>query len=52
MVQGIKRLLHENIGRDWRGRYDNEQDARKSRLKSNHPREGFKEFLSRKGIRN
>lgn len=52
MVQGIKRLLHENIGRDWRGRYDNEQNARKSRLKSNHPREGFKEFLSRKGIRN
>jgi enoyl-CoA hydratase/carnithine racemase len=52
MVQGIKRLLHENVGRDWRGRYDNEQNARKSRLKSNHPREGFKEFLSRKGIRN
>jgi enoyl-CoA hydratase/carnithine racemase len=52
MVQGIKRLLHENVGRDWRGCYDNEQNARKSRLKSNHPREGFKEFLSRKGIRN
>jgi enoyl-CoA hydratase/carnithine racemase len=52
MVQGIKRLLHENVGRDWRGRYDNEQNARKNRLKSNHPREGFKEFLSRKGIRN
>jgi 2-(1,2-epoxy-1,2-dihydrophenyl)acetyl-CoA isomerase len=51
MVQGIKRLMHENVGRDWRGRYDNEQNARKSRLKSNHPREGFKEFLSRKGIR-
>jgi enoyl-CoA hydratase/carnithine racemase len=51
MVQGIKRLLHENVGRDWRGCYDNEQNARKSRLKSNHPREGFKEFLSRKGIR-
>jgi enoyl-CoA hydratase/carnithine racemase len=51
MVQGIKRLLHENVGRDWRGRYDNEQNARKSRLKSNHPREGFKDFLSRKGIR-
>jgi 2-(1,2-epoxy-1,2-dihydrophenyl)acetyl-CoA isomerase len=51
MVQGIKRLMHENVGRDWRGRYDNEQNARKSRLKSNHPREGFKDFLSRKGIR-
>jgi 2-(1,2-epoxy-1,2-dihydrophenyl)acetyl-CoA isomerase len=51
MVQGIKRLLHEDVGMDWRGRYDNEQNARKTRLKSNHPREGFKEFLSRKGIR-
>jgi enoyl-CoA hydratase/carnithine racemase len=51
MVQGIKRLLHEGVGMEWRGRYDNEQNARKTRLKSNHPREGFKEFLSRKGIR-
>jgi enoyl-CoA hydratase/carnithine racemase len=51
MVQGIKRLLHEDIGMDWRSRYDAEQNARKSWLKSNHPREGFKEFLSRKGIR-
>ncbi|MEX0807070.1 MAG: enoyl-CoA hydratase/isomerase family protein [Candidatus Binatia bacterium] len=51
MVQGIKRLLHEDVGMDWRGRFDNEQNARKSRLKSNHPREGFKDFLNRKGIR-
>jgi enoyl-CoA hydratase/carnithine racemase len=52
MVQGIKRLLHEGVGMDWRSRYDNEQNARKSRLKSNHPREGFKDFLDRKGISN
>jgi hypothetical protein len=52
MVQGIKRLLHEDIGMDWRSRYDAEQNARKTWLKSNHPLEGFKEFLSRKGIRN
>jgi enoyl-CoA hydratase len=51
MVQGIKRLLHEDIGMDWRGRYDNEQSARKTYLKANSPREGFKEFLARKGIR-
>jgi enoyl-CoA hydratase/carnithine racemase len=51
MVQGIKRLLHENIGRAWRERYDSEQKARKTSLKSNHPREGFKEFLDRKGIK-
>ncbi|MBI4529242.1 MAG: enoyl-CoA hydratase/isomerase family protein [Deltaproteobacteria bacterium] len=49
MVQGIKRLLHEDIGMNWRGRYDSEQSARKTWLKSNHPREGFKEFLKRKG---
>jgi enoyl-CoA hydratase/carnithine racemase len=51
MVQGIKRLLHEDIGMDWRGRFDNEQSARKTYLKANSPREGFKDFLARKGIR-
>ncbi|MGH7825662.1 MAG: enoyl-CoA hydratase/isomerase family protein [Candidatus Binatia bacterium] len=51
MVQGIKRLLHDDIGMPWRDRYDSEQNARKSSLKSNHPREGFKDFLARKGIR-
>ncbi|HEY7321087.1 MAG TPA: enoyl-CoA hydratase/isomerase family protein [Candidatus Binatia bacterium] len=50
MVQGIKRLLHEDIGMDWRGRYDNEQSARKTYLKATPPREGFKDFLARKGI--
>jgi enoyl-CoA hydratase/carnithine racemase len=50
IVQGIKRLLHEDIGMDWHGRYDNEQSARKTYLKANSPREGFKEFLARKGI--
>jgi hypothetical protein len=50
MVQGIKRLLHEDVGMDWRGRFDNEQNARKSRLKANHPKEGFKDFLRRKGM--
>jgi enoyl-CoA hydratase/carnithine racemase len=51
MVQGIKRLLHEDIGMPWRERFDNERAARATSLKSNHPREGFKEFLDRKGIR-
>jgi enoyl-CoA hydratase/carnithine racemase len=51
MVQGIKQLVHEDIGMRWRERYDNEQSARKTSLKSNHPREGFKDFLSRKGIK-
>lgn len=51
MVQGIKGLLHGDIGMPWRERYDSEQSARKTSLKSNHPREGFKEFLARKGVR-
>jgi enoyl-CoA hydratase/carnithine racemase len=49
MVQGIKRLLHEDIGLGWRERYDNEEEARATWLTSAHPRDGFKEFLARKG---
>ncbi len=51
MVQGIKRLLHEDVGMPWRARYDSEQTARKTSLKASPPREGFKDFLARKGIR-
>jgi 2-(1,2-epoxy-1,2-dihydrophenyl)acetyl-CoA isomerase len=51
MVQGIKRLLHEDIGLGWRARYENEEQARGTWLTSSHPREGFKDFLSRKGHR-
>ena len=48
MVQGIKRLLHEEIGMGWRERYDTEEEARATWLAAGHPREGFKDFLSRK----
>jgi 2-(1,2-epoxy-1,2-dihydrophenyl)acetyl-CoA isomerase len=48
MVQGLKRLLHEQIGMGWRERYDNEEEARATWLAAGHPREGFREFLSRK----
>jgi 2-(1,2-epoxy-1,2-dihydrophenyl)acetyl-CoA isomerase len=51
MVQGIKRLLHDGVGLPWRERYDCEQNARKTSLKANHPRQGFKDFLARKGVR-
>ena len=51
MVQGIKRLLQEQMGMDWRQRYDSEQNARSTRLRPTPPREGFKEFLTRKGFR-
>jgi enoyl-CoA hydratase/carnithine racemase len=47
MVQGIKRLLHEGVGMGWRERYASEEDARASWLAAGHPRDGFKEFLSR-----
>ena len=49
--QGIKRLLHEDIGMGWREQYDNEESARATWLTSAHPREGFKDFLTRKGQR-
>ena len=51
MVQGIKRLLHEGMGMDWRGRYDLEDEARATYLSAGHPREGFKDFLARKPVR-
>ena len=50
MVQGIKRLLNDDVGLEWRERFDAEQNARKNNLKANSPREGFKAFLERKGI--
>lgn len=49
MVEGIKRLLHEDIGMPWRERYDNEENARATWLTSAPVREGFKDFLTRKG---
>ena len=49
MVTGIKRLLHEDIGMPWRDRYDNEDTARATWLTSSSIREGFKDFLTRKG---
>ena len=51
MVQGIKKLLDDGVGAPWRERFDNEQNARKNKLKANSPKEGFKAFLDRKGIR-
>lgn len=48
MVQGLKRLLLEDIGMGYRERYDNEDEARATWLLSGHPREGFKGFLERK----
>jgi enoyl-CoA hydratase len=51
MVQGIKKLLDDGVGMHWRERFDAEHNARKNKLKANSPKEGFKAFLDRKGIR-
>ena len=49
MVQGIKELLHSAIGLPWRQQLDNEWRALRSNLRGVPVREGFKEFLERKG---
>jgi enoyl-CoA hydratase/carnithine racemase len=51
MVQGIKRLLHEGAGLNWHERYELEEEARVTWLQAGHPRDGFKDFLARKGKR-
>jgi len=51
MVQGIKQLINDGVGATWRERFDAEQNARKGKLRAGPPREGFKAFLERKGIR-
>src|ERR1700681_787753 len=51
MVQGIKRLLHEGAGMSLRERYEFEDEARATWLLAGHPRDGFKDFLARKGKR-
>jgi len=51
MVQGIKMLLDDCVGSQYRERFDAEHNARKGKMKANSPREGFKAFLERKGIR-
>jgi enoyl-CoA hydratase/carnithine racemase len=50
MVQGIKQLLHEDIGRGWQEMYDAERNALSGDLKPTPLREGFAEFLTRKGL--
>jgi enoyl-CoA hydratase/carnithine racemase len=51
MVQGLKRLLHEGAGMSLQERYDFEDEARATWLLAGHPRDGFKDFLARKGRR-
>ena len=48
-VRGVKRLLHEGAGLGYRAMYDNENSARRTRFQAPSVREGFKDFLARKG---
>ena len=51
MVQGIKRLLHDDIGRSWPEMYEAERTALTTTLRPAPVAEGFKEFLGRKAAR-
>jgi enoyl-CoA hydratase/carnithine racemase len=48
MVQGIKQLLLDDVGRAWREMYEAERAALSTTLKPSPVAEGFKEFLRRK----
>ena len=50
MVQGMKQLLINNIGSEWDQMYRRELDARGDKLSPTPFREGFKDFLRRKGL--
>jgi len=49
MVQGIRKLLTQGIGTGLADRWQLERDAVTSWMRSVPPREGFSEFLARKG---
>jgi len=48
MVQGIKRLLIEDLGRAWLEMYEAERTALSTTMQPSSIAEGFKEFLARK----
>lgn len=49
MVQGIKKIMIDNIGSDWERMYLKERKALRGNLKPTPISEGFKEFLEKKG---
>ena len=52
MVQGIKKLLHQDIGMSFQESWQNEREALVTWMRPVPPREGFKDFLERKGEAN
>ena len=51
MVQGIKELMIQDVGRAWEQMYRNEREAQAGKLAPRPVLEGFKPFLDRKGRR-
>ena len=51
MVQGIKGLMIEGVGAEWRQMFLNELEAQSDTLSPTPIREGFKDFLQRKGLK-
>ena len=49
MVQGIKELMIEDVGRGWEKMHENELEAQAGKLSPTPFREGFRGFLDRKG---
>ena len=49
MVQGIKELMIEDVGRSWKEMHENELEAQAGKLSPTSIREGFRSFLDRKG---
>lgn len=49
IVQGIKELMIRDVGLSWQEMYANELDAQSGELKPPPIKEGFSEFLNRKG---
>jgi len=49
MVQGIKKLLIEDIGESWENSYQKELAAQANELEPTPILEGFKPFIDRKG---
>ena len=47
-VQGIKNLISENIGSNWKDMWLSEFDARRGKYKNLSPKESFKKFPGRK----
>ncbi len=49
MIQGIKELMIEDVGRGWKEMHESELEAQSGKLSPTPIREGFRSFLDRKG---